>query len=100
MGYSKRRTAAEWASIVQAQEQGDQTITAFCQEQQINPGTFHYWRSKLRRRDGEETGFITLRPAAANSGVIVLRCGGGLELELPTNYPPSTLSQLIRNLRC
>ncbi|MFK7920839.1 MAG: hypothetical protein AB8H47_02735 [Bacteroidia bacterium] len=100
MGYSKRRTHQEWAMIVDAQAQSDQSIKTFCEEQNINAGTFHYWRAKLRQSDKPAEGFITLHTQASTSGVLLLRCGGGLELELPGDYPASALSQLIRDLRC
>ena len=100
MSYSTRRTAEEWWKIVRAQQKSDQTVSSFCRQQGIKEGTFYYWRSKIDRREEFEEGFISLRPQPSGSGVIVLRCGGGLALELPQDYSVSALSQLIRSLRC
>lgn len=96
----KRRSEEEWAELIQAQAQSDQSMVAFCQARQINKHTFNYWRAKLRQVEEEPPGFITLRPPKNASGVLVLRLGAGLTLELPVDYPASALSQLIRELQC
>lgn len=101
MSYSTRRTAEEWSKIIDSQSKSGQTISAFCRDQGIKEGTFYYWRARLQESEElEEEGFIKLRPQSAVPGIILLRLGGGLELELPPDYSPSALSELIRSLRC
>jgi hypothetical protein len=103
MGYSKRRTAKEWAKLLAAQQTSNQTIKAFCAERQLNTGTFYYWRSKMQESvDRQSGGFINLRPQESKitSGGITLRFVNGMKLELPVDYPPSALSELIRDLGC
>ena len=96
MSYSTRRTAEEWSKIVDSQPKSGQTISAFCRDQGIKAGTFYYWRSRLQEsEEREEEGFIKLRPQLSGSGIIVLRLGSDLEVELPPDYSPSALSELI-----
>ena len=100
MGYSKRRTPAEWSRLVEAQRHGDQTIKSYCESHQLNVGTFYYWRSRLSEQEEQGSGFITLQPQQLCTGLLVLRFGSDISLELPADYPLEALSALIKRLGC
>jgi len=42
-----RRTAAQWARIIEAQRQSDRTVVEFCRRRRIARATFWYWRKRL-----------------------------------------------------
>ena len=46
-GQSARRNAAQWARIIEAQRQSDQTVVEFCRRRGIAKATFWYWRKRL-----------------------------------------------------
>ena len=100
MARSKRRTAEEWAELIQAQGGSGQTAASFCDTHQIKKASFYYWRAKLREEEKDTDGFVALHPQSGAASSIIIRCVGGLELELPADYSPSALIELIQNLRC
>jgi len=103
MGYSKRRTEKEWTKLLEAQQDSNQTIKAFCAEHDINVGTFYYWRSKKSQSlDSQVGGFISLRSKEwkVTSGGITLVFVNGMKLEFPIDYPLCALSELMRDLGC
>jgi transposase-like protein len=97
---SKRRTREEWAELLQAQESSEQTIKAFCKMHHLNRHTFQYWRGKFRQEENDSQGFVNLRPQVLEGQSIIVRCSSGVELELPADYPPGSLIELIQGLRC
>jgi len=101
MAGPQRRSREEWADLVQAQESSKQTIKAFCASQHLNRHTFQYWRGKLRKEENDSQGFVHLRPQVlGGQATIIVRCCSGVELELPADYPPGSMIELIRGLRC
>ncbi len=100
MSAHKRLTAEEWSALIQAQFEGKQTIKAFCKAHQIKEHNFYYWRSRLQQRKVQAEGFISLRTAKPSTGAMILRLGNGMELELPLDYSPIALADLICALRC
>ncbi|MCB0641248.1 MAG: hypothetical protein KDC44_06390 [Phaeodactylibacter sp.] len=94
MSKSKRRPAAEWKDLVEAQASSHESIVEFCRTRGLNRPTFQYWRGKLKSVAAEPEGFVTLRPAG--SGRILIRYGGDVEIELPGDYPLEALVHLLK----
>lgn len=44
---SRRRNAAQWAKLIEAQRQSDRTVVEFCRRRGIAKATFWYWRKRL-----------------------------------------------------
>jgi len=42
-----RRTPTQWQHLITAFESGQDTVSAFCQKNNINPSSFYQWRFKL-----------------------------------------------------
>lgn len=96
----RSKNRAKWKGLVRKQEKSGQAIAAFCQAHGIKVPTFQYWRKKLGAPAGEkEAGFVQLHTGRVARG-IVIRCQGGLELELPADYPAEQVGPLIRSLSC
>lgn len=95
---AKDRT--DWKVLLRKYQKSDQTIAAFCEVHQIKPHIFYYWRRKLTGPAKEEAGsFVALHSGQVGPGIFI-RCQNGLELELPGDYPPEALGQLVRILSC
>jgi hypothetical protein len=43
-----RRSGEQWRALVAAFEQSNQSVERFCAKQDIRPGTFRWWRWRLR----------------------------------------------------
>jgi hypothetical protein len=76
--------AAYWRELNRAWATSGQTQAAFCQQRQVNPGTFAWWRRALARRDG---GGSRPRPVRRSGPAFVEVTGrrepvGGYELVL------------------
>ena len=48
-----RRTAVQWARIVETQRQSDLTVVEFCRRRRIAKATFWYWRKRLVRTENQ-----------------------------------------------
>jgi hypothetical protein len=42
-----RRTAAQWAKLIEAQRRSDMSVVEFCRRRGIAKATFWYWRKRL-----------------------------------------------------
>ena len=64
--YTRRRTAAQWHQIVEAQQASDLTAPKYCQEKQISYLSFINWKKKLMdaspKPDKKQPTFIQLTP--------------------------------------
>lgn len=98
MSKAKRRSAAEWKGLVEAQAAGAQSIVEFCAARGLNRHSFQYWRQKRKQMGPEPKGFVALRPA--RSGPILIRFGREVEVELPGDYPVEALLQLLKQGVC
>jgi len=94
------KNRAVWKGLLRKYLKGDQTIVSFCKDHQIKPHSFYYWRKKLGEPVKEDDGgFVALHSGQVGSSIII-RCQNGLELELPGDYPPESLGQLVRSISC
>jgi len=55
MFHKKRdpKKEALWRRQIRRQSRSGMTVRAWCLDRQVNEATFHWWRRKLSRRDGE-----------------------------------------------
>ncbi|HMB03473.1 MAG TPA: hypothetical protein VKP69_07000 [Isosphaeraceae bacterium] len=47
-----------WRRIIRRHQQSDLPVHAFCQNEGLKVGNFHWWRRELGRRDQEKTGAL------------------------------------------
>jgi len=92
---SRRRSAAEWQSLIAEFESGSQTVAEFCAERDLNAGYFSKRRARLRRT--KSTDFVPARVVSGSRSVtiqvqdVVIRCEAGTS--------PAWLRDLLRALR-
>jgi len=46
-GHGARRSAAQWAQLIEAQRHSPLTVVEFCRSRRIAKATFWYWRRRL-----------------------------------------------------
>ena len=107
-----RRSAEQWARLIEDQARSGLSIVAFCRERGIGASNFHYWRRRLAGPTGSEStgqAFVRLRvsdtdePAdgvSAGDGSghalsVVVRFVDGVELRVSAEH----LAELVALLR-
>lgn len=101
----------KWTSIIKQCRSSEMTVTAWCEENNINPKTFYYWQRKIRKRifnsindadSTHRTNFIQL-PVSTHSSAdalsfkpdIVLHVGNNV-LELSNTTSENLLSLVLK----
>lgn len=92
----KRRSRAEWRSLLARYSRSELTVAGFCQAEGICPASFYRWQALLGKDQessvinltGASQGFVDLGPLDRRSNTttpcleITLDLGGGLVLHL------------------
>ena len=95
--------AKYWESVFEEQANSGKSIAAFCEEREIHPTKFYWWR---RRLNNDKTpprspeGFIELfsasgDPSGCCSAVITLICDNRFRLQLNPGFDPTMLKQVL-----
>lgn len=79
---SARRTAVQWARIIEAQRQSGLTVVEFCRRQNVAKATFWYWRKRLMT--AEKHGQVVVRAQRFLAVPIVTPVAEHIEVELGT----------------
>jgi hypothetical protein len=102
-----------WREHLRQFAAGGQTVRQFCAARQLTEPSFYYWRSEIRRRDGQAPpreqrasprsadalGFariLVARPGVTDCLRVCLK--GGRELLLPTSMAPEQVARLVHAL--
>ena len=111
---------AQWASIMRKRSESGKSIRVWCQENEINEKTYHYWQKKLRNVACEQLeklkapqqmnlvhGFTEVKlpePIASSmlmsethSNQLIINIGE-LQITADSKYPPKNLAELLREL--
>ena len=99
MSKRARRSRAEWGQLLEEFKQSNVKLGSFCEARGLNRYTFQYWRSKLKDESEGARGFVRVEPGVAPRRSILLR-KGGVEVELPGDYPGEELAALVNGLSC
>lgn len=104
--------ARHWQSLVREQERSGLTQAGFCRQRQINPGTFAWWRRKLRaaamaepasgNRPGPRSSkkdplrFMEVEVVGSGRKRYEIELSGGRILRVPTDFDPERVTRLIQ----
>lgn len=100
-----KRSCEQWRQIVEDYEASGIGAAEFARREGLNPNTFSWWRSELRRRTPDVRGErLTLVGLTASSPrtlaePVVLRLPDGLELCVPVGTEPDWVGRLADVLR-
>jgi transposase-like protein len=101
----QRKTAiwAKWRGLVSEQNQGGQSVAAFCSERGLRSGQFFAWKKKLREAEAAKFVAVEVTPVAeakwpasvVASGAIEVRLGRGRSLVVEPGFDPHHLRTLL-----
>lgn len=97
--------AARWEELIDRQRKSGRTIVAFCKEEGVPVGQFHWWNRRLREmnedhRQSAGGGFVELVASvgeASFSGV-ELTVDGHLSIRLARGFDPETLKVALATI--
>ena len=105
----ERRTAEQWARLVEEYEVSGHSQRRFCTEHGIGQSSLRYWRRRLEQGSGTEGGqaspgvrLVALKvlddtPALADSGLVVVS-SRGVRVEIARGFDTATLARVLATL--
>jgi hypothetical protein len=97
-----------WREAIRRWQQSGQTIRAFCREQRLKEGSFHFWRRTIARRDQSVASatpsqhkpiFVPVRLTPAAAAVpLELVLGSGRVVRVSPGFDAATLHALLAAL--
>ncbi|MBU0754645.1 MAG: hypothetical protein KJ645_05865 [Planctomycetes bacterium] len=104
MALRQPEKAKYWEAVFEEQAHSGKSIAGFCEERDIRPSKFYWWRRRLKTDDnppldGTE-GFIELLSASGDpsrccSSGITLICDNRFRLQLNPGFDKATLKQVL-----
>lgn len=89
-----KKSKDEWIALIKQQEESNQSIRAFCIDQNIHPNSFHYQKQKNKRDEQTDMVELNAMPRRNQSrSQLVVRIGN-IEI-IPGDSPDP---RVIRNL--
>ena len=82
----------EWKNLIKQQRQSDLSIEKWCQQNQIRPHTFHYWKDKLFPRQLQKSSFAELNMKRPDAISLQAR---GLYVRMGSDCDPHLRKQLF-----
>ena len=93
----KRTAQAEqWKQVLEEYESEGVKRGKFCAERGIKVSTFDYWRARLRRTDGNESGVVKVWEVAPIPPAIRVRVNERVTIELDGTAGESQLVRVLR----
>lgn len=97
--------AARWEELIDRQRKSGKTIVAFCKEESVLVGQFHWWNRRLREmREGPRKstggGFVELvaRGAEASFSGVEVTVDGQVSIRLARGFDPETLKVALATI--
>ena len=99
----RRRSATEWAALVEEFTGSGETAESFCERHDLGLHMFTRNQHRIRReREGvaarPRANFVEATPRARSSEGLVIEVGEGLRLRCPPSMAVDSVAQLIRAL--
>ena len=82
----------EWKNLIEQQRQSDLSIEKWCQQNQIQSHTFHYWKDKLFPRQLQKSSFTELNMKRPDAISLQAR---GLHVRIGSDCDPHLRKQLF-----
>lgn len=91
---------AKWQNLVKRQRESGLSIQKWCQQNQIRPSTFQYWKDKFFPKQLEKSSFTELNikrsdPITLQTRGLFIRIGNDCDLDLR-----KTLFAMLGDLAC
>jgi hypothetical protein len=82
----------KWRSLIEEQRQSGLSIKKWCQQQNLVPNTFHYWKSRLLSKELQTSSFVELQVKRPNEISLQTR---GLYIRLSSDCDPVLRKELL-----
>lgn len=82
----------EWRRLIEEQRQSGISIEKWCQQQNLFPHTFHYWKDKLFPKQPQKTSFAELTIKRRDAISLQAR---GLHVRISSDCDPMLRTQLF-----
>lgn len=82
----------EWKNLIEQQRQSGLSIDRWCQQNQIQPHTFHYWKDKLFSKPLQKNSFAELNMKRPDAILLQLR---GLYVRIGSDCNPDLRKRLF-----
>ncbi len=82
----------KWKNLIEEQRQSGLSIKKWCQQQNLVPNTFHYWKSRLLSRELQASSFVELKVKQPDEVSLQTR---GLLIRLGGDCDPVLRKQLF-----
>lgn len=115
---AKKRTRRDpakerfWREVIQRQQKGGLTVSAFCVAEGLKDWSFHWWRRELAKRDREKSAakadskpkdvpsfvpvqLVPEREAIQASSTIEVVLNSGQRVLIPAAFDPQSLDSLL-----
>ena len=87
-----------WRQRIAEQENGGQSIRAYCRERELKESAFYGWRGRLRKQNTPvRFALVETKPAVEPAAPIELMLAGGDRLRIPSDA--ATLKLVLAVLR-
>ena len=101
MRNGKKRTRAEWTSLVEEARASELTQKAFAQQRGLSPTTLSWWASRLRREARAETALVAVdvvEDAPACAGAFRVELAHHRTVIVPAAFDAGALRRLVAAL--
>ena len=93
---------AFWREHVTRWASSGESVIGYCKAEDLSEGSFHYWKSALKRRDGRPVAgdgppaFAELRITARQDAFIEIAVGGGTRrVQVHPGFDEETLARVL-----
>ena len=89
-----------WSDRIASWKQSGQSQRAYCEQHQLVPGTFCYWRSRLKEQKAgghaDKPRFLPVTLKQHSHASLTLLINGQHHLEIKSDFDPDLLSKIVR----
>jgi len=82
----------KWKSLIEEQRQSGLPIKKWCQQKNLMPNTFHYWKSRFFSKEIQTSSFVELKVKQPDEISLQTR---GLYIRLSSDCDPHLRKQLF-----
>ena len=100
----KYRKESEMRLMYERYQKSEQSLTTFCQSEQVSIHILQYWRDKFELTDLPSISSpptfkqVSIPTTFKDNNKVRLLLPNGLVIELPVDYPVAQLSHLLKTL--
>ncbi len=92
----KRRSRAEWESIIAEQESSGERVSTWCRQRHVHAQSFYQWRKRLRSTPEEQAGsFIRIEATEGVGQLVRIHTPKGYRVEVPSGTDGAYVRRLL-----